>query len=36
MADYALEFAALGIKVFGGCCGSTAEHIHAAALALRK
>jgi 5-methyltetrahydrofolate--homocysteine methyltransferase len=36
MADYALEFAALGIKVFGGCCGSTAEHIHAAAQALRS
>jgi 5-methyltetrahydrofolate--homocysteine methyltransferase len=36
MAQYALEFAALGIKVFGGCCGSTAEHIHAAAQALRK
>jgi 5-methyltetrahydrofolate--homocysteine methyltransferase len=36
MADYALEFAALDIKVFGGCCGSTSEHIHAAAQALRK
>lgn len=36
MADYALKFAALDIKVFGGCCGSTSEHIHAAAQALRK
>jgi 5-methyltetrahydrofolate--homocysteine methyltransferase len=36
MAECALEFAALRIKVFGGCCGSTSEHIHAAAQALRK
>jgi 5-methyltetrahydrofolate--homocysteine methyltransferase len=35
MADYARQFAALGVKVFGGCCGSTPEHIQAVALALR-
>ena len=36
MAECALEFAALRIKVFGACCGSTSEHIHAAAQALRS
>jgi 5-methyltetrahydrofolate--homocysteine methyltransferase len=35
MADYARQFAALGVKVFGGCCGSTPEHIQAVALTLR-
>jgi 5-methyltetrahydrofolate--homocysteine methyltransferase len=34
MADYARQFAALGVKVIGGCCGSTPEHIQAVALAL--
>lgn len=35
MADYARQFAALDVKIFGGCCGSTPDHIKAAALALR-
>jgi len=34
MADYARRFAALGVKVFGGCCGSTPAHIRAVAVAL--
>jgi 5-methyltetrahydrofolate--homocysteine methyltransferase len=29
MADYALKFVEVGVKVFGGCCGSTPDHIHA-------
>jgi len=36
MAEYALRFADLGVKIFGGCCGSTPEHIKAVAKALRK
>ena len=35
MANYALKFAALGVKIFGGCCGSTPAHIRAVAEALR-
>lgn len=35
MADYALKFAALGVNIIGGCCGSTPEHILAMAAALR-
>jgi 5-methyltetrahydrofolate--homocysteine methyltransferase len=35
MADYGRRFAALGIKVVGGCCGSGPEHIQALADALR-
>ena len=35
MAEYALKFVALGVKIFGGCCGSTPEHIRAVAKALR-
>lgn len=35
MAEYALQFASKGVKIFGGCCGSTPEHIHAIALALK-
>lgn len=35
MAEYALRFADLGIKIFGGCCGSTPEHIRAIVGALR-
>jgi methionine synthase I (cobalamin-dependent) len=35
MADYAQKFAKAGVKIFGGCCGSTPEHIRAAAHALR-
>ena len=36
MADYALRFVALGVKIFGGCCGSTPEHIRAVARALHR
>ena len=35
MANYALKFAALDVKIFGGCCGSTPAHIRAVAKALR-
>lgn len=35
MADYALKFANEGVKIFGGCCGSTPEHIRAIAKALK-
>jgi len=36
MADYARKFAALDVKIFGGCCGSTPDHIQAASRALRS
>ncbi len=36
MADYALRFVALGVKIFGGCCGSTPEHIRAVVRALHR
>jgi 5-methyltetrahydrofolate--homocysteine methyltransferase len=36
MAEYARKFVALGVKIFGGCCGSTPEHIRAVAAALRS
>jgi len=35
MADYAQKFAAFDVKIFGGCCGSTPDHIHAASRVLR-
>jgi methionine synthase I (cobalamin-dependent) len=35
MADYARKFADLNVKIFGGCCGSTRDHIRAVSLALR-
>jgi 5-methyltetrahydrofolate--homocysteine methyltransferase len=35
MAEWAEKFAALGVKIFGGCCGSTPAHIHASAQALK-
>ncbi len=35
MAEYALKFKDVGVKVFGGCCGSTPDHIQAIARALR-
>lgn len=35
MGEYALKFKELGVKIFGGCCGSTPEHIRAAAEALK-
>ena len=31
MAEYALKFSAEGVKIFGGCCGSTPAHIRAVA-----
>lgn len=34
MAGYALKFAAAGVKIFGGCCGTTPAHIEAVARAL--
>jgi methionine synthase I (cobalamin-dependent) len=35
MADYARRFVAeAGVRIFGGCCGSTPEHIAAVAGAL--
>ena len=34
MAEYALKFANLGVRIFGGCCGSTPEHIRAIVKAL--
>lgn len=36
MADYALKFAKIGVKIFGGCCGSTPDHIQAVAKALKN
>jgi methionine synthase I (cobalamin-dependent) len=36
MADYARRFAELDVKIFGGCCGSTPQHIQAASQALRQ
>ncbi len=36
MADYARRFVAeAGVKIFGGCCGSTPDHIRAVAAALK-
>jgi 5-methyltetrahydrofolate--homocysteine methyltransferase len=36
MGEYALKFKDLGVKIFGGCCGSTPEHIRAIAQALKS
>jgi 5-methyltetrahydrofolate--homocysteine methyltransferase len=36
MAEYALRFVGLGVRIFGGCCGSTPDHIRAVATALRS
>ncbi len=36
MAEYALKFRDAGVKIFGGCCGSTPEHIRAVAHALNS
>lgn len=36
MGEYAIKFAEQGVKIFGGCCGSTPEHIHAIAAALKS
>jgi 5-methyltetrahydrofolate--homocysteine methyltransferase len=35
MAEYAVRFVEQGVKIFGGCCGSTPAHIAAVAAALR-
>lgn len=35
MAEYAHKFAAQKVKILGGCCGSTPEHIRAIAEALK-
>ncbi len=36
MAEYALRYAALGVRVVGGCCGNLPEHVAAIAKALRR
>ncbi|NIN63927.1 MAG: methionine synthase [Anaerolineae bacterium] len=36
MAEYAVRFVDLGVRIVGGCCGSTPEHIAAMARALGK
>jgi 5-methyltetrahydrofolate--homocysteine methyltransferase len=35
MADYARKFGAVGVKMLGGCCGSTPDHISAIKEALK-
>jgi methionine synthase I (cobalamin-dependent) len=35
MADYALKFGAVGVKMLGGCCGSNPTHIKAMKAALK-
>ncbi len=34
MAEYALKFAGVGVKIMGGCCGSGPTHIKAIAQVL--
>jgi methionine synthase I (cobalamin-dependent) len=34
MAEYARRFVALGVRIMGGCCGSTPAHIAAIAQAV--
>lgn len=36
MAEYAKKYVALGVRVVGGCCGSTPEHVVAIAKAVKK
>ena len=36
MADFARRFVALGVKIVGGCCGSTPVHLAAIAAAVRQ
>jgi 5-methyltetrahydrofolate--homocysteine methyltransferase len=36
MADYAREVSRLGVKLIGGCCGSSPDHIQAMAKALKS
>jgi 5-methyltetrahydrofolate--homocysteine methyltransferase len=35
MAEYAARFAQMGVKIVGGCCGTTPEHIRAMARRIR-
>lgn len=36
MADYAKQFAELGVSIIGGCCGTTPDHTRAISEALRR
>jgi methionine synthase I (cobalamin-dependent) len=36
MAAFAKKYVALGVKIVGGCCGSTPEHIAAIAKAVKS
>ena len=36
LADYARQFADLGVAIIGGCCGTSPDHIRAIAEALRR
>jgi 5-methyltetrahydrofolate--homocysteine methyltransferase len=36
MGEYAIKFSELGVKIFGGCCGSTPDHIRSIAQALKN
>ncbi len=36
MAEYALQFAEAGVKIFGGCCGSNPQHIRVIAEAIKR
>ena len=36
MGEYALKFIELEVKIFGGCCGSTPDHIRSIAQALKN
>lgn len=36
MAEHALRVSALGARIIGACCGSTAEHIRAMSIAIRS
>jgi len=36
MAEYAVKYVALGVRVVGGCCGNLPEHVQAIAQAVKK
>ena len=36
MAEYALKFSDQGVRIFGGCCGSTPDHIRAISKVLKQ
>ena len=36
MAEYAVQFINAGVKIFGGCCGSTPNHIRAISESLKN